>query len=70
MKLGLWMAYTQGSSSDDPRALSIKEHPDWFNATPKLDPEGHINWDAQIDLGYDPARDWAETIYAASSVGI
>jgi alpha-galactosidase len=60
MKFGLWMAYTQGSSSDDPRALNIKVHPDWFNAPPKLDPEGHINWDAQIDLGYDPARDWAE----------
>jgi hypothetical protein len=60
MKFGIWMAYTQGSSSDDPRALNIKDHPDWFNAPPKLDPEGHINWDAQIDLGYDPARDWAE----------
>ena len=36
------------------------EHPDWFFAPPKLDPEGHINWDAQIDLGYDPARDWVE----------
>ena len=54
------MAYTQGSDSDDPRALSIKQHPDWFTSTPKLDPEGHINWDALIDLGYDPARDWAE----------
>src|SRR5215470_6901949 len=60
MKLGLWMAYTQGSSSDDPRALNIKEHADWFSAPPKLDPDGHINWDALIDLGYDPARDWAE----------
>jgi alpha-galactosidase len=60
MKFGLWMAYTQGSDSDDPRALSIKQHPDWFTSTPKLDPEGHINWDALIDLGYDPARDWAE----------
>lgn len=60
MKLGLWMAYTQGSNSDDPHALNIAQHPDWFNAPPKLDPEGHINWDALIDLGYDPARDWAE----------
>jgi hypothetical protein len=60
MYFGLWMAYTQGSDSDDPRALSIKQHPDWFIANPKLDPEGHINWDAVIDLGYDPARDWAE----------
>jgi hypothetical protein len=60
MKFGLWMAYTQGSNSDDPRALSITKHPDWFIASPKLDPEGHINWNALIDLGYDPARDWVE----------
>jgi hypothetical protein len=60
MKLGIWMAYTQGSSSEDPRALNVVKHADWFTAPPKLDPEGHINWDALIDLGYDPARDWAE----------
>lgn len=60
MKLGLWMAYTHGSNSDDPSALSITRHPDWFAAPPKLDPEGHINWNALIDLGYDPARDWVE----------
>jgi hypothetical protein len=60
MKFGLWMAYTHGSNSDDQRALSVSKHPDWFAAPPKLDPEGHINWDALIDLGYDPARDWAE----------
>lgn len=60
MKFGLWMAYTQGSNSDDPRALSITKHRDWFVAPPKLDPEGHINWDALVDLGYDPARDWVE----------
>ncbi len=61
MKFGLWMAYTQGTDSDDPQSAErIKQHPDWFISTPKLDPEGHINWDALIDLGYDPARDWAE----------
>ena len=60
MYFGLWMAYTQGSNSDDPRALNIAQHPDWFIATPKLDPEGHINWDSLIDLGFDPARDWAQ----------
>jgi hypothetical protein len=60
MKMGLWMAYTQGSNSNDPKALSISQHPDWFVGPPKLDPDGHINWDALIDLGYDPARDWAE----------
>ena len=60
MKFGLWMAYTHGSDSDDPRAMSISKHPDWFAAPPKLDPKGRINWDALIDLGYDPARKWAE----------
>ncbi len=62
MKFGLWMAYTQGSDADDPWATSITKHPDWFAEPPKLDPKGHINWSALIDLGYDPARDWAETI--------
>ncbi|MGC2402583.1 MAG: alpha-galactosidase [Acidobacteriaceae bacterium] len=60
MKFGLWMAYTQGSDSDDPRAMSINQHPDWFIAPPKLDPKGHINWNALVDLGSDPARDWVE----------
>jgi hypothetical protein len=60
LKLGLWMAYTHGSNSNDPSALNIALHSDWFSAPPKLDPEGHINWDALVDLGYDPARDWAE----------
>jgi Melibiase/Glycosyl hydrolase family 36 C-terminal domain len=60
MKFGLWMAYTHGSDSDDPRAMSITKHSDWFSAPPKLDPKGHINWEALIDLGYDPARDWVE----------
>ncbi len=60
MKFGLWMAYTQGSDAEDPRALSISKHADWFFAPPKLDPQGHINWDALIDLGSNPARDWAK----------
>jgi Melibiase/Glycosyl hydrolase family 36 C-terminal domain len=60
MKFGLWMAYTHGSDSDDPSAMSIAKHPDWFTQPPKLDPRHEINWDALIDLGYDPARDWAE----------
>jgi len=60
MKFGLWMAYTHGSNSDDPRAMSITKHPDWFAAPPKLDAKHEINWDAQIDLGSDPARDWVE----------
>jgi hypothetical protein len=60
MKLGLWMAYTHGSDSDDPRAMSISKHPDWFAEPPKMDPKHEINWDALIDLGFDPARNWVE----------
>jgi Melibiase/Glycosyl hydrolase family 36 C-terminal domain len=60
MKFGLWMAYTHGSDSDDPRAMSITKHADWFATPPKLDPKKEINWDAEIDLGSDAARDWVE----------
>jgi Melibiase/Glycosyl hydrolase family 36 C-terminal domain len=60
MKFGLWMAYTHGANSEDSRAMSVTRHPDWFSAPPKLDPEGHINWDAEIDLGYDPALNWVK----------
>ncbi len=60
MKLGLWMAYTHGSGSEDPRAMSVTRHPDWFASPPKLDPKHEINWDAEIDLGNDAARDWVE----------
>jgi alpha-galactosidase len=72
MKLGLWMAYTQGASSDDPKAMSIEKHPDWFAAPPKLNPKGRINFDAQIDLGSDPARNWAmeATQRAVSEYGL
>lgn len=60
MKFGLWVAYTQGSDHTDPAALNVTSHADWFTAPPRLDPEGHINWGAQIDLGSDAARDWVE----------
>ena len=60
MQFGLWMAYTHGADSDDPRAMSISRHPNWFAAPPKLDPEGHINWGAIVDLGSDAARDWVK----------
>ena len=60
MQFGLWMAYTHGSDADNPRALNIARHADWFAKPPKLDPEGHINWDALVDLGYAPAREWVE----------
>jgi hypothetical protein len=60
MKFGLWVAYTQGSDHTDPAALNVTSHADWFTAPSRLDPEGHINWGAQIDLGSDAARDWVE----------
>ena len=60
MKFGLWVAYTQGSDHTDPAALNVTSHADWFTAPARLDPEGHINWGAQIDLGSDAARDWVE----------
>lgn len=61
MKLGLWVAWTHGGDSLDPGALNIFRHPDW--ATEPLEPDWSaraINWSTLIDLGYDPARDWAE----------
>lgn len=60
MKLGLWMAYTHGSDSTDPAALNINMHPGWFAAPPKLNHDEHLNWDALIDLGSDPAREWVK----------
>jgi alpha-galactosidase len=61
MKLGLWVAWTHGGDSVDPGALNIFRHPAW--ATQKLKPDWRpeeINWSTLIDLGFDPARDWAE----------
>ena len=61
MKLGLWVAWTHGGDSIDLEALNIFRHPDWF--TEKLKPDWKpedINWSSLIDLGFDPARDWAE----------
>jgi alpha-galactosidase len=61
MKLGLWVAWTQGGDSQYPGALNIFRHPNW--ATEKMAPDwkpSDINWGTLIDLGFDPARDWAE----------
>jgi hypothetical protein len=60
MQFGLWMAYTQGSNSSNSKALRYDDHPDWFISTPKFDPKSPINWDAQIDLGFDPALAWVK----------
>jgi alpha-galactosidase len=60
MKLGLWVAWTHGGDSLYPGALNIFRHPDW--ATEKLKPDWSpkpINWSTLIDLGFDPAREWA-----------
>ena len=60
MQLGLWVAWTHGGDSNYPDALNIFRHLDW--ATQMLKPDWGskaINWGTLIDLGYDPARDWA-----------
>lgn len=61
MKLGLWVAWTHGGDSVFPGALNVFRHPDW--STEKLKPDWkpeEINWSTLIDLGFNPARDWAE----------
>jgi alpha-galactosidase len=61
MKLGLWVAWTHGGDSIYPGALNIFRHPDWFTENVKPDWKAQdIEWNSLIDLGYDPARDWAE----------
>lgn len=61
MKLGLWVAFTHGGDSDDPGALNIFRHPDWFNEEVEPDWKPHdINWSPLLDLGYKPAREWVE----------
>jgi alpha-galactosidase len=61
MKLGLWVSWTHGGDSVFPGALNIFWHPDWSTEKLKLDwkPE-EINWSTLIDLGFNPAREWAE----------
>ncbi len=60
MKLGLWVAWTHGGDSIHPGALNIFRHPDWAieKVKPDWKPED-INWSTLIDLGFDPAREWA-----------
>ena len=63
MKLGLWVAWTHGGDSLDPGAMNIFHHPDW--SLDKLPPDWKprdINWSTLIDVGFDPARDWAERL--------
>ncbi|MGI0085611.1 MAG: glycoside hydrolase family 36 protein, partial [Nitrososphaerales archaeon] len=61
MKLGLWVAWTHGGDSDYPGALNIFRHSDWFNEKVEPDWTPHdISWSPFLDLGYGPARDWAE----------
>ena len=60
MQFALWMAWTLASNSDAPGALNYRQHPDWFTRIPVFDPEGGINWNAQIDVGNDAARQWVE----------
>jgi Melibiase/Glycosyl hydrolase family 36 C-terminal domain len=61
MNLGLWMAYTHGSDSDDPGAMNIFRHPDWFTKTYARGEwkSTYLNFrQSHLDLGFDPARAW------------
>jgi hypothetical protein len=62
MKLGHWMAYTHGSDSDfdSPVTLNALKHPGWFTKPVKVAPEDTLNWETRFDLGYEPAKAWAE----------
>jgi alpha-galactosidase len=61
MQFGLWVAWTQGGNSSDPGALSFRNHPDWFvKSFPPDQKMDYLHWNVLIDLGYDPAREWAE----------
>jgi hypothetical protein len=60
MQFGLWMAYTQGSNSTDPRALNFTQHRDWFVGPYSFDPKHPLHWGALVDLGYEPARTWVK----------
>jgi hypothetical protein len=61
MKLGLWVAWTQGSTSDDPAGLDIRRHPDWFVRAFRPDEKmDYLHWNVLMDLGSDAAREWAE----------
>jgi len=61
MKLGLWLAWTQGAITDDPGGLDIRRHPDWFVRAFAPDEKlNYLHWNALIDLGCDAAREWAE----------
>jgi hypothetical protein len=62
MGLGLWVAYTHGSDSKDPGAMNVYSHPDWFSKTyaPGTWKSTYLNFrQSHLDLGYDPAREWA-----------
>ncbi|MBS0388455.1 MAG: alpha-galactosidase, partial [Proteobacteria bacterium] len=68
MHFGLWMAWTQASTSTDPGALTYEAHPGWFTHVPIFAARDsapaavdNINWTAQIDVGNDQARSWVET---------
>lgn len=60
MQLGLWMAYTHGSDSKYPGAMNVFLHHDWFTRDYPADWKSRYwNWTTLLDLGYEPARDWA-----------
>ena len=63
MKLGLWMSWTQAANPSAPdTALKYEPNPHWFTHPPIYAKagEGVLNWQAQIDVGHDEARQWVE----------
>ena len=61
MELGLWVAWTHAGDSTHPGAMNVFRRPDWFNEVVAPDWKSQdINWSPMMDLGFDPAKDWAE----------
>ncbi len=61
IKLGLWVAWAQGGNSEDSEALNVFRRPDWF--VQRFNPDwksDYLNWSTLLDLGYDPAKEWAK----------
>jgi len=59
MKLALWCDWGNGGLSDDPGALNVRRHPDWFNEDygPDWRPGDFVG--GHLCLGCEPAKQWA-----------
>jgi len=59
MKLGLWMAWTNGGLSEDAGAMSVRRHPEWFNGDYPPDWQPGPFYGGNLCLACDEAREWA-----------